>query len=161
MSKAYVEQTEAGPEIGNVKIPKKVYKFRVLPDTRFSMSKTSGNPMVTLVSEVIEPEVVIDKASGTSVKVGGKRCIDYLVLTDKGAAKVRAACSAIGVETPDDENPDVESWFGLTFDAYAGTTAEDTIDETTGEPVVNPNTQEKTIRHTMKVFEYYAAKKGN
>jgi hypothetical protein len=159
MSKNYADQ-EAGPELSNVKIPRKCYKFRVLPDTRFGLSKSSGNPMITLVAEVIEPDVVEDKASGTSIKVGGKHAVDYLVLTDKGAKKVKAACGALGVELPDDESPDVESWFGLTFDAYAGTTAEDRMDETTGEPAVNPNTGEKSIIHTLKIVEYYAAKKA-
>ena len=86
---SYLDKTEETPELGNIKIPQKIYAFRILPDSKFGYSKTSGNPMITVVSEIVYPEVVtIKTAEGSKdIMVGGKQVFDYLMLTPQGSGK--------------------------------------------------------------------------
>jgi len=65
---------------GDVQLPYDRYRLKVREAT-FGPSKSSGNPMTTLICEIIAPET-IESADGKTFAVAGKEVRYYLPYTD-------------------------------------------------------------------------------
>ena len=164
MSTAYLEQTEEGKEqfldYAQIQLPKKIYKLRVLPDTKFQTQNSKGNPMVTLVSEIMLPEEATVKFKGESIKtkIAGIKVTDWIVLIGSQSGKIKAAAKALGVPVFDNEAPDVEGLAGIEYSALCDSQAQDQIDGETNEPIITPDGN-KAVVYRTRVLEYYPSPK--
>ena len=103
-------------------MPRGRYTVRV-KDATFGPSKSSGNPMITLDCEIIEPEFVT--VQGVKYPLDQVKVMYYLILVEaKGhLAKIVGPPSPslmerLGLANEiDDENPNTKQFEGLVFDA--------------------------------------------
>jgi len=101
----------------NVALERDRYTLRV-KEAKFGESKSSGKPMVTLVTEIVAPRIVT-QASGMQAKIEGMEVIYYAPCTQPNLANLFSLWDKLGnnVDEIDLENPDIQWMNGKFFDA--------------------------------------------
>ena len=151
MSKDYLSDNVDEPtKTFNIKLPQKKYRLRCI-DAKKDISKlkedsqgnvSGGNPMIVREYEVIDPEIVTvkDPEQGElKVNIAGLKVKDWLVLTPKTKAFVVKDSKRFDVNTPDDEDTDVDVYKGKEIDVILSTTITERRDEETGEKIEGAN----------------------
>lgn len=77
----------------NVQLPKDAYVVRVIEET-FGVSKSSGNPMITLEMEIVAPDE-IKGVDGQMIACGGFKFKHYLPLAGDDSKKTASAVKRI------------------------------------------------------------------
>lgn len=162
MSKAYMESVaDEAPIVSarNVALPRKSYLLRcvncefkrskVKPDPKDASKTVGNNPMLERTWEIVSPSTVrildVAKTQATGEKVynevivEGIQVRDWMTMTAKTANIVKADSTRLGVELPDDEQPDVAAYVGKTANAILKTVVTRAKDEETGEPIQLPD----------------------
>lgn len=132
-----------------VKLPRDRYTARI-KDVKYGTSST-GNPMITLGWEVIEPEQVV--INGQQYAIQGSEFSSYLSLTEKAASMVFDTLEKL--ELPADEideaNPNIEQFRGLVADVILNSeessarkdpTPEQRAARQQGDPILDANGKE-------------------
>lgn len=154
---------EVGTLPPNIKINQDRYALRVI-NAEFGMSKSSGNPMITLELEIFHPASIVSVFNGKEYNVAGLKCKTYLTLADKTMQYTAATMSAIGIPDTYDlnpQNPETDIFLGKCFSAVIGAdertnrkdlTAQDKeAGRKVGEPILDENGQ-VTINYGIKLI---------
>ena len=121
----------------NVPLERSTYTLRIT-DVKFGESKGSGNPMITVGTEIVEPEV-ITLASGQQANIKGMKVPYYLTFGEKNLENTFLFFDRLGnpVEEINEEDPDIEWMNGKFFNAVLSSEAQFVMvkDPTTGKYV--------------------------
>lgn len=129
----------------NVALERDRYTLRV-KEAKFGESKSSGKPMVTLVTEIVAPRIVT-QASGMQAKIEGMEVIYYLPCSKENLANMFSLWDKLGnrVDEIDEENPEIQWMNGKFFDAVLSSEEQflSKKDATTGkyEPILDASGQ--------------------
>lgn len=132
-----------------VKLPLSSYSWRVKESTK-ETSKSSGNPMLKLVCELVdEPPMLID---GDEVDVNGLEAVKYVSpLNEKGLRTINDFRESCGFEdkitAADIPNIEAAHFTGRIFTALGSTKETDMEDRESKAPVINKLTG-KPIRQS-------------
>lgn len=115
-----IVSSEVGNLPSSVPINKDRYSLRV-KSAVFGNSKSSGNPMITVVSEIYSPESIVSVRDGKTYNVAGVEITGYYSLTEKALPKLAEFMEACGMPAEIDlDNPDVTEFIGKCYSQIVG-----------------------------------------
>lgn len=139
-------------------VPKGIYKLRVI-EPKLDKTK-SGDPMFVFECEVVETPDQVDPRTGSTITINGTKGMKWLSLSQKSwpftAKFLKSAGLPLDITLENLlNNPNPEMFRGVIFRALCSTETKTEKNELTGQPVLDPDTQQPITRYQFSIGDVY------
>ena len=143
------------PDQGRPYLPQQRYVL-VCTKADFGKSKFSGNNMITLEWEVVDPKVV--RFKNDDVKVEGISIIEFASLQPQALGRLKSLHTLLKLPMNVNLNaPDTNIYLGKALAAVVKTNSKTMNIEGTNEPILDPNTGKPIANNEYRVERYLCA----